>query len=77
MTYLKAVAFIAVVFGLYSWLWESDKYQLSKYYKNGSYAGVVETYETLDECLADRDDATNDDKEIGYANSIFKCEKIR
>ncbi len=54
---------------------DSKEYHLKKYYKNGTYAGIVASFETLEECLDEKNDAINDDREIGYTNSVFHCEK--
>ena len=67
-----------------SW-WPFEKYELHKYYKNpispaavlmgGTYAGVVDEFETLDECIETKAEVEKDDAAIGYTNSLFKCEK--
>lgn len=62
-----------------------EKHELHKYYKDplspaailmgGTYAGVVDEFNTLDECLETKAEVEKDDAEIGYTNSLFKCKK--
>lgn len=61
------------------------KYELKKYYKDpnsaaarmmgGTYAGVVETFNSLDACLQMKEQVERDDLNIGYTNSRFVCDK--
>lgn len=61
------------------------KYELKKYYKDpnspaaqlmgGTYAGVVETFNSMDACLQMKEQVERDDQRIGYTNSRFVCDK--
>ena len=60
------------------------KYELKKYYRDptsaaalimgGTYAGVVETFNSMDACLQMKSQAEQDDHDIGYTNSRFVCD---
>lgn len=60
-----------------------EKYELHKYYKDplsqaailmgGTYAGIVDEFNTLGECLETKAEVEKDDAEIGYTNSLFEC----
>ena len=62
-----------------------DTYQLHKFYRDPSstaaimmgstYAGVVDEFDTLEECLEVKRQVERDDAAIGYTNSRFECEK--
>lgn len=64
-----------------------NEYELKKYYKDsgsaaallmgGTYAGVVETFNSLDACLEMKNQAERDDERIGYTNSRFVCDVKR
>lgn len=61
------------------------KYELKKFYKDplspaaimmkGTYAGVVETFNSLDACLQMKEQVERDDRNTGYTNSRFVCDK--
>ena len=63
----------------------SDKYKLHKFYKDplslaailmgGTYAGILEKFDTIEECMVSKQQSENNDKEIGYTNSSFRCSK--
>tara|TARA_R110000868_G_scaffold406619_1_gene687196 strand:- start:490 stop:831 length:342 start_codon:yes stop_codon:yes gene_type:complete len=63
----------------------STKYELKKYYKDpnspaarimgGTYAGVVETFNSMDACLQMKEQVARDDRNIGYTNSRFVCDE--
>ena len=40
-----------------------------------TYAGVVDTFDSLDACLEAKDQVELDDRAIGYTNSRFECEQ--
>jgi len=48
-------------------------YYLLKYYKNGSYAGVVEEFDSYEECVDFQQAVTRDDRAIGFTQSVFRC----
>lgn len=62
-----------------------DQYELKKYYKDpnspaaqmmgGTYAGVVETFNSMEACLQMKEQVERDDRNIGYTNSRFVCDK--
>lgn len=61
------------------------KYELKKYYKDplsaaakmmgGTYAGVVETFNSMEACLQMKSQVEQDDRNIGYTNSRFVCDE--
>ena len=61
------------------------EYELKKYYKDpnspaakmmgGTYAGVVETFNSLDACLQMKEQVERDDLNIGYTNARFVCDE--
>lgn len=61
------------------------EYELKKYYKDphsaaaqmmgGTYAGIVETFNSLDACLQMKEQVERDDRNIGYTNSRFVCDE--
>ncbi len=63
----------------------NTEYELKKYYKDpdslaaimmgGTYAGVVETFNSLDACLQMKMQVERDDRNIGYTNSRFVCDE--
>ncbi len=64
---------------------EDSTYELKKYYKDpnspaaimmgGTYAGVVDEFDSLDECNEMKLRVEKDDRDIGYSNSLFECEE--
>ena len=64
---------------------DSDKYILHKFYNDplspiaimmgGTYAGTLEKFDTIEECMISAQQAKNEDMEIGYTNSSFRCSK--
>ena len=64
----------------------NTEYELKKYYKDPdslaaimmmgeTYAGVVETFNSLDACLQMKIQVERDDVNIGYTNSRFVCDE--
>jgi hypothetical protein len=63
----------------------SDEYELKKYYKDpnsaaaqmmgSTYAGVVETFNSLAACRDMKAQVERDDRNIGYTNSRFVCDE--
>lgn len=63
---------------------EKEEYELKKYYKDatspaaqlmgGTYAGVLETFNSLDACLQMIKQVERDDREIGYTNARWVCD---
>ncbi|WP_301387892.1 hypothetical protein [Thalassolituus sp. UBA2590] len=61
------------------------EYELKKYYKDpnspaakmmgGTYAGVVETFNSMEACLQMKEQVERDDRNIGYTNSRFVCDE--
>ena len=61
------------------------EYELKKYYKDpnspaarmigGTYAGVVETFSSLEACLKMKEQVEQDDRKINYTNSKFVCDE--
>ena len=61
-----------------------EEYELKKYYKDpespaakmmgSTYAGVIETFNTLNACLQMKEQVEADDRKIGYTNSRFVCD---
>ena len=59
------------------------EYELQKFYRDpnspaarlmgGLYAGVVETFSSMEACLQMKADVERDDRNIGYTNSRFLC----
>ncbi|MCU7840900.1 MAG: hypothetical protein KZQ94_16165 [Candidatus Thiodiazotropha sp. (ex Troendleina suluensis)] len=64
---------------------EKEEYELKKYYKDatspaaklmgGTYAGVVETFNSIDACMEMKKQIEQDDRDIGYTNARFVCDK--
>ena len=62
-----------------------NKYELRKHYKDpnspaaqllgSTYAGVIETFNSLDECEEMKNQVILDDLRIWYTNSRFECVK--
>jgi hypothetical protein len=63
-----------------------SEYELQKFYRDpnspaarmmgGIYAGVVDTFSSLEACLDTKADVERDDREIGYTNSRFVCVEV-
>ena len=63
----------------------AETYELKKYYKDstsaaakmmgGTYAGVIETFSSLEDCLQMKEQVERDDSESGYTNSRFVCDQ--
>lgn len=62
-----------------------SEYELKKYYKDANspaaqmmgstYAGVIETFKSQDLCFQKKAQVEQNDRNIGYTNSRFECEK--
>jgi hypothetical protein len=62
-----------------------SEYELKKFYKDplspaaimmgGTYAGVVATFNSLGACLQMKEQVEQEDRNIGYMNSRFVCDK--
>lgn len=70
-----AVYFVAIVGALWFVDFSGDKYQLEKYYRGGSFAGVVATFNGLGNCLDEKRDAERDDRHAGHDKAKFMCVK--
>lgn len=61
------------------------KYKLHKFYRDsnspaarmmgGTYAGVVDEFDTMEECVEAKKQVERNDRKIGYKNSMFQCSK--
>ena len=64
---------------------DRNQYELKKFYKDpnspaakmmgSTYAGVVETFNSMSACLQMKEQVEKDDQKIGYTNSRFVCDK--
>ncbi len=85
---MRTIGTIAIIYLLVAYFlsWSPfEKYELHKFYKDplspaavfmgGTYAGIVDSYSTWEECFETKARAEKDDAAIGYTNSIFKCKK--
>lgn len=80
---IRMMLFLSVIFSLQGCF--GTEYELKKYYKDpfsaaaklmgGTYAGVVETFNTLDACMQMKQQVEKDDQDIGYTNSRFVCDE--
>ena len=76
LTLLGIVSLLQGCFG-------GTEHELRKYYKDpdspaarlmgGTYAGVVETFNSQDDCLQMQELVERDDRNTGYTNSRFVC----
>ena len=63
----------------------SPEFELKKYYKDpdspaarmmgGTFAGVVETFNSLEACMQMKEKVEMDDRRINYTNSRFVCDE--
>lgn len=80
---IRVTLLLCVLFSLQGCF--GTEYELKKYYKNpfsaaakmmgGTYAGVVETFNTLEACMQMKQQVEKDDRDIGYTNSRFVCDE--
>ena len=80
---MKMALLLCLVFALQGCF--STEYELKKYYKDpysaaaqimgGTYAGVVETFNSLEACMQMKNQVEKDDRNIGYTNSRFVCDE--
>jgi len=64
---------------------DNKQFELKKFYKDpyspaaqllgSTYAGVIETFNSLNACMQMKEDVENEDRKIGYTNSRFVCDE--
>jgi hypothetical protein len=80
---IRVALLLCVLFSLQGCF--GTEYELKKYYKDpfsaaakfmgGTYAGVVETFNSLDAFMQMKQQVEKDDRDIGYTNSRFVCDE--